>query len=142
MAGTHRTQWLTRGIDDALAPREARGAHPGVWKEASLARHLLSHPALSVVEARFPAGESESRHAHLRAQQFIYVLSGTLCVEMDRQMVECGASQWIHVPPATPHRFFNASSSDAIALVISSPMALGDRVELSDSDNIRRQRWV
>ena len=55
-----------------------------VWGDVCDGWRLVRSEGLSVIEERMPSGTAERRHAHRRAQQFFYVLSGELTLEVNR----------------------------------------------------------
>ncbi len=75
-----------------------------------------------------PAGGSEQRHYHERAQQFFFVLSGEASIEVDGHEVKLSAGQGIHIEPGTPHQMKNVAAEDVHFLVISQPPSHGDRI--------------
>jgi hypothetical protein len=46
-----------------------------VWGQNCDGWHLVKNPQLSVILERMPAGASEVRHFHAKAQQFFFMLS-------------------------------------------------------------------
>jgi len=103
---------------------------PYRWGAASEGRHLLDRTDLSVIQERVPPGDREKRHSHSAARQFFYVLEGRAVMEVDGARFELAAGQGIEVPPGTPHQFMNESAEDVVFLVVSSPHAHGDRMEV------------
>ncbi len=53
------------------------------WGSGCDGWHLVQTPALSVIEERMPPGTSEIRHYHQKANQFFYVLRGTLNINVE-----------------------------------------------------------
>jgi quercetin dioxygenase-like cupin family protein len=47
--------------------------------------HLVKDENLSVIEEFIPSGACEARHYHQRAQQFFYILSGEVMMEVEGQ---------------------------------------------------------
>ncbi len=94
--------------------------------------HLLKEPGLSVIQERVPAGASEMRHFHRKARQFFFVLSGIATLEIDGAVAKIAAGKGRHVPPGMPHQLYNEGPDELEFLVISAPMAHGDRVEVTD----------
>ncbi|MBI3563309.1 MAG: cupin domain-containing protein [Gammaproteobacteria bacterium] len=118
-------------MTDLLEPASTVNSEHYVWGDVCDGWHLLRHSEMSVVQERVPPGASEVKHFHARARQFFYVLSGTASMEFDGCSVSFSAGQGIHVPPGVAHRFYNASPVDVIFLVISVPIAAGDRTLVS-----------
>jgi uncharacterized cupin superfamily protein len=91
--------------------------------------HLLDDDRLSVIEELVPAGESEVRHFHVRAQQFFYVLTGAVILEMDGAIHRLRTGDGLHVAAGVPHQLSNQGTEPARFLVISSPKSHGDRID-------------
>jgi mannose-6-phosphate isomerase-like protein (cupin superfamily) len=98
------------------------------WGESCDGWHLVKSPELSIIQERVPAGGAEVRHLHLKAQQFFYVLSGTASLEVDGVELRLTPSQGRQVPAGVPHELANNGSEDLEFIVVSMPMAHGDRV--------------
>jgi mannose-6-phosphate isomerase-like protein (cupin superfamily) len=90
--------------------------------------HLVKDEHLSVIEELMPPGAAEIRHHHQRAQQFFYILSGEVLMEIEGQTTLVAAGSGIRVLPGTRHQIRNPSSSAARFLVISQPPSHGDRI--------------
>ena len=90
--------------------------------------HLVKDEKLSVIEELMPAGTREVRHYHQKAQQFFYILSGEVIMEVEGQTTLLPAGTGVRVLPGTRHQISNLSSGDARFLVISQPPSHGDRV--------------
>jgi mannose-6-phosphate isomerase-like protein (cupin superfamily) len=79
-----------------------------------------------------PPGTSEVRHHHLKANQFFYVLHGTLSFEVGSPKAskefDLNAGQGIEIIPGEIHQVRNRSASDVEFLVISNPPSHGDRI--------------
>jgi len=90
--------------------------------------HLVKDEKLSVIEELMPAGAREVRHYHQKAQQFFYILSGEVIMEVEGQTTLLPAGTGVRVLPETRHQISNLSSGDARFLVISEPSSHGDRV--------------
>lgn len=89
---------------------------------------ILRHGTdLMIIEERMPAGTFEERHRHLHAEQFFYVLSGTLTMEMNGIVHEISQRSGIAVPKGADHQARNDSNDDVSFIVISSPTSRGDR---------------
>lgn len=98
-----------------------------IWGGRCDGWHLLKTPELSVIQERMPPGTAEVRHAHHRAQQFFYVLSGQAVMELDGRSVRLSAGEGLWIPVGTPHQMKNESGEDVHFLVISQPPSHGDR---------------
>jgi mannose-6-phosphate isomerase-like protein (cupin superfamily) len=113
-------------MNTMLEPISTANAEHYIWGEVCDGWRLLKHSDLSVVQERVPPGASEIKHLHSHARQFFYVLSGTASLEFDNHSITFGTGEGVHVPPQTPHRFYNASDEDVVFLVISTPTTEGD----------------
>jgi len=63
-----------------------------------------------------PGGQSSSRHAHAKQDEFIYVLSGTVQLETDAGLETLSAGMCAGFPAGTgnAHRFVNRTGSDVM----------------------------
>ncbi len=100
------------------------------WGEDCDGWHLLKEQALSIIHERMPAGKMERRHYHCVSQQFFFVLSGELTMELEGELYQVCAGEGISVPPQTKHQARNDSLNDTEFLVISEPTTRGDRVNI------------
>ena len=107
-------------IDKRTAQHYSWGAGCDGW-------HLVQTAALSVIEERMPPGTAEVRHLHRKANQFFYVLRGTLSIEVAGNEFVLNPSQGIEVPAGEPHQVRNQAAVDAEFLVVSNPPSHGDR---------------
>jgi mannose-6-phosphate isomerase-like protein (cupin superfamily) len=110
-------------ISKATAEHYLWGANCDGW-------HLVKQPGVSVIHERIPPDTSETRHYHLKAWQFFFVLSGTATLEIAGQRETVNAFEGIEVQPETPHQMFNLSDQAIEFLVISMPPSHGDRVQM------------
>lgn len=90
--------------------------------------HLVKDKNLSVIEEFIPSGASEARHYHEKAQQFFYILSGEVIMEIEGSSTLVRAGSGIRVPPGMHHQISNPSSGAVRFLVISQPPSHGDRI--------------
>ncbi|MBB3595002.1 mannose-6-phosphate isomerase-like protein (cupin superfamily) [Rhizobium sp. BK529] len=88
---------------------------------------LVQGEDLLVVEERMPPGTAETRHYHVHARQFFYVLSGALSLEVDGQTYELLSHKGVEVAARKPHQVRNNSENDVVFLVVSSPTSRCDR---------------
>ena len=91
--------------------------------------HLVKTADLSVIEERMPAGASETRHSHVHARQFFYVLEGELTMEVEHHVFLVRAGEGIEVSPGQQHQAYNKSPAVLRIMVVSQPPRHGDRVE-------------
>ncbi|MFZ0817212.1 MAG: cupin domain-containing protein [Candidatus Sulfotelmatobacter sp.] len=90
---------------------------------------LVKDEILSVIEEFVPSGACEVRHYHQKAQQFFYVLSGEVMMEVEGRRTLLQAGSGIRILPGARHQLCNPSSDAARFLVISQPPSQGDRIE-------------
>ena len=107
-------------VHRANTPHRRWGADCDAWE-------LLSLDNLQIVEERMPPGTHEEQHHHAEAQQFFYVSSGTLTIEMDGQENTVSAGSGLHVPAGAAHLVANRAQEAAVFLAIASPTTAGDR---------------
>ena len=117
---------------------EKAGGQPGTvsrenaehyrWGSDCDAWYLVKDPQLSVIEEMMPSGAAEIRHHHERAQQFFYILSGEVLMEVEGQTTRVVAGSGIRVMPGKRHQIRNPSSGPVRLLVVSQPMSHGDRI--------------
>jgi len=110
------------------APISAASAPHYTWGGSCDGWHLLRTPDLSVIQERMPPGASEMRHLHQRARQFFFVLEGALAIEVEGETHAVKARSGLEIPPGAAHVVANASTCDAVFLVIAQPPSHGDRV--------------
>lgn len=94
--------------------------------------HILRDEALSVIKESMPPGASEVWHYHNKAQQVFYLLSGKAFFETGKDNAFLSTGESLRVLPGILHRISNPSDEIVEFLVVSAPMAQGDRVEIID----------
>ncbi|MGC1650266.1 MAG: cupin domain-containing protein [Candidatus Sulfotelmatobacter sp.] len=97
------------------------------WGVDCDAWYLVNDEQLSVIEEFMPPGAAEIRHHHEKAQQFFYILSGEVIMEVEGQTTLLHAGTGIRVMPGKRHQIRNPSSVPVRFLVISHPRSHGDR---------------
>lgn len=75
-----------------------------------------------------PPCSEEIKHYHQKAEQFFYVLDGTLTIEMDGHVFVIQTNEGCHILPNVIHQVKNTSKETVEFLVISSPQSHGDRI--------------
>lgn len=90
--------------------------------------HLVQTPDLSIIEELMPPGTSETRHSHLHARQFFYVLEGELTLEVEYHHFVLQAREGIEISPGRQHQAMNKGSNVVRMLVTSQPPSHGDRI--------------
>jgi mannose-6-phosphate isomerase-like protein (cupin superfamily) len=91
--------------------------------------HLVKDKQLSVIEEVMPPGAAEVRHYHKRSQQFFYILSGEVLMEIDGENLLISAGSGIRILPEVRHQIRNPSSGPVRFLVVSQPASHGDRFD-------------
>ena len=91
--------------------------------------YLVKDMQLSVIEEFMPSGAAEVRHHHARSQQFFYILTGEVLMEINGENVLIPAGSGVRIPPGTRHQIRNPSSVPVRFLVISQPPSHGDRID-------------
>src|SRR5262249_8198273 len=99
-----------------------------IWGDNCDGWRLVKNPDLSIIHERMPPHTSEVRHYHEKSQQFFFVLSGTVTIEVNGEAIVLGPQEGVEVPPLIPHKMFNKSDEDIEFLVISQPASRGDRI--------------
>lgn len=115
-------------------PISVHSAQHYIWGGKCDGWHLLRTAELSVIQERVPPGGRETRHAHLRARQFFFVLEGEAVLEVEGQRHILGAQTGLEVMPGAAHQFRNESAADVSFLVISQPPAQTDRLPAGPAD--------
>ena len=107
-------------IDKQHAPHYLWGDNCDGW-------HLVQTGTLSVIQENMPPGTEEGLHFHTNAQQFFFILDGTATFEKNGEYIEVGERQGFYISSGEHHRIFNKTDRDLEFIVISQPMAHGDR---------------
>ena len=87
---------------------------------------------LSIIEERMPPGTREERHLHHGAEQFFYVLTGTLTLEVAGVAHRLTARQGMAVGKGVAHQARNDGDTEVFFLVISAPTSRGDRQRVKE----------
>jgi mannose-6-phosphate isomerase-like protein (cupin superfamily) len=98
------------------------------WGTNCDAWFMMKDKHLTVIEEFMPPGAAEIRHHHTKAQQFFYIVSGEVLMEVEGTTVLLQAGSGIRVLPGKHHQIRNPSSSPVRFLVISHPRSHGDRI--------------
>jgi mannose-6-phosphate isomerase-like protein (cupin superfamily) len=99
------------------------------WGHDCDAWYLVNDEKLSVIEEVMPPGAAEVRHHHQKAQQFFYILTGEVLIEIEGKSTLLPAGSGIRVMPGDRHQIRNPSSAPVRFLVISHPKSHGDRID-------------
>jgi mannose-6-phosphate isomerase-like protein (cupin superfamily) len=99
------------------------------WGDDCDGWHLVKDTQLSVIEEFMPPGAAEIRHHHERSQQFFYILTGEVLMEINGEKMLIAAGNGVRILPGTRHQIRNPSSGPVRFLVVSQPPIHGDRVD-------------
>jgi mannose-6-phosphate isomerase-like protein (cupin superfamily) len=91
--------------------------------------HLVKDAQLAVIEEFMPPGAAEVRHHHEHSQQFFYILTGEVLMEINGENMLIPAGSGVRILPGTRHQIRNPSSGPVRFLVISQPPSHGDRID-------------
>lgn len=100
------------------------------WGDNCDGWRLLDSPSLSVIQEKMPPNTAETRHYHLNAQQFFFILKGNLVFEVEKEVFVVKEGEGFHILPDKVHKVMNTSESDTHFIVISEPTTKGDRVNI------------
>ena len=101
-----------------------------VWSKACDGWWLKKTGPFTVISEAMPTGTSEKLHLHEHTEQFFYVLSGNLTMELNEKIYTLKDHESITVSPGVAHRVFNHSESLVCFLVVSCPDSHGDRLDI------------
>lgn len=101
------------------------------WGEICSGWRLADTASLRVIHEHVPPGGKETRHYHQSAEQFFFVLSGTVTIVTDENTLTLAPGQGAHIPPNTVHQMLNKHDKPCEFLVISAPSTHTDRVDLT-----------
>jgi uncharacterized cupin superfamily protein len=117
-------------------------SYPATHRAANQQRHnrrLGDHAGLRNFGVNLtriiPGGQSSSRHAHSRQDEFVFVLEGEVVLETNEgeQTLTPGMCAGFPAGTGDAHRFVNQSSSDVTLLVIGDRTP-GDEISYPDID--------
>ncbi|GAA4149090.1 cupin domain-containing protein [Chryseobacterium ginsenosidimutans] len=91
---------------------------------------LKASANLSVKQEIMPSGTSEKLHFHENAEQFFYILKGEAVFYSNEEKFSVKTGESISILPKLKHYISNESEKDLEFLVISSPSADNDRIEI------------
>ncbi len=110
-------------------PISTANAEHYTWGNNCDGWYLVRTPDLNIIEESMPPGTSETRHHHVRARQFFFVLEGELTLEIEHHDFPLKAGEGIEIAPGQSHQAINCSQRAVRILVISQPPSHGDRVD-------------
>ncbi|OIN56701.1 cupin domain-containing protein [Arsenicibacter rosenii] len=111
-----------------MNPISIQNAPHYVWGGDCDGWHLMSNPAVSVIQERVPPGRAEVWHYHQHTVQFFYVLDGELTIEVGSRLYRLSAREGLQVMAGEAHQVRNEADQEVVFLVISVPPSHGDRV--------------
>ncbi|HEY0808230.1 MAG TPA: cupin domain-containing protein [Pseudonocardiaceae bacterium] len=123
MTTTHKTV-ARRDIE----PNRKRGAEIRVLLGPATVGSTSGFQGVAVIEP----GESIAEHYHPYSEEFVYVISGTLTVDLDGEPVLVRADEAILVPIESRHRLRNMGTEQVRAVFHLGPLA--PRPELGHVD--------
>jgi mannose-6-phosphate isomerase-like protein (cupin superfamily) len=112
-----------------MNPVSTANAEHYTWGNSCDGWYLVRAPELHIIEELMPPGTFETRHLHLRARQFFYVLEGELTMEVEREVLVLRTGEGVEIAPGKAHQASNSSAEATRILVTSQPPSHGDRVE-------------
>lgn len=90
--------------------------------------NLVDEDGLSVKQELMPAGTSEVKHYHERAQQFFFILKGTATFEIEGTTIQVNEGEGLHIEAGKRHRILNESSEELEFILSSQPSTSNDRI--------------
>ncbi|HEX9337179.1 MAG TPA: cupin domain-containing protein [Pseudonocardiaceae bacterium] len=123
MTTTHKT--VARGD---IEPNRRRGAEIRVLLGPATVGCTSGFMGVAVVEP----GECIAEHYHPYSEEFLYVISGTLTVDLDGEPVGVRADEGVLIPVNTRHRLRNNGTEQVRAVFHLGPLA--PRPELGHVD--------
>jgi quercetin dioxygenase-like cupin family protein len=111
-----------------MEPNRRRGAEIRVLLGPATVGSTSGFMGVAVVEP----GESIAEHYHPYSEEFLYVVSGTLTVDMDGEPILVRADEGILVPTNVRHRLRNMGTEQVRAVFHLGPLA--PRPELGHVD--------
>ncbi|MEO6909970.1 MAG: cupin domain-containing protein [Edaphobacter sp.] len=112
-----------------MKPVSTENAEHYRWGDNCDGWYFVRTSELNIIEERMPAGTFETRHHHVHARQFFYVLEGELTMEVECEQLVLRSGEGIEIAPGKAHQASNRSAKVTRILVTSQPPSHGDRVE-------------
>ncbi|WP_343659985.1 cupin domain-containing protein [Chryseobacterium sp.] len=103
-----------------------------IWGDQCDSWILKNTQNLSVKQEKMPAGTSEKLHFHKVAEQFFYILKGEAVFFINEERFWVKQNESISIAPESKHLISNESAEEIEFLVISSPPADHDRIEVKE----------
>ncbi len=92
--------------------------------------YLVNMPELNIIEELMPPGTSETRHYHVHARQFCFVLEGELTMELEYHDFTLKVGEGIEVAPGQRHMAINRSNAAVRFVMTSQPPSHADRIDV------------
>ena len=130
------------GFDPLTLPESNATSYPAPFRAANQQRwnrRLGQHAGLTNFGVNLtrivPGGQSSSRHAHSRQDEFVYVLQGEVVLETTAgsETLRSGMCAGFRAGTGIAHRFVNRSDQDVLLLVVGDRTA-GDEISYPDID--------
>jgi len=100
------------------------------WADNCDAWHFLKTEKLSAIREKMPKGTQGKLHYHEKSEQFFFILSGEVTFEIEDTTYTLIQNKGISIKPKEKHKIKNSTDNDLEFIVISSPLAYGDRISL------------
>lgn len=93
-----------------------------------LATRQSGSPHAMISAIRTPPGEGspEGRHTH-EVDQFFFIVSGTMHVEIDGEFADVSAGDLVRFPAGIPHQNWNRTDRPVVHLAINTPAPANGR---------------
>jgi mannose-6-phosphate isomerase-like protein (cupin superfamily) len=91
--------------------------------------YLVKTPDLNIIEELMPPGTAETPHHHVRARQFVFVLSGELTVMVEHHDFLVHTGEGVEIAPGQIHQAINRSAGPVRFTMTSQPPSHDDRIE-------------
>ncbi|HET7896415.1 MAG TPA: cupin domain-containing protein [Flavisolibacter sp.] len=102
------------------------------WGEGCDGWNLVDDASLSVKQEHMPAGTSEQRHYHQKAQQFFYILKGKAQFEEEGEFVLLHEGEGLHIEAGKKHQISNPTNEGLEFLLCSQPSTQNDRINCQE----------
>ena len=89
---------------------------------------LVDEESLSVKQELMPAGTSELKHYHQKAQQFFFILKGTATFEIEGTTIQVNGGEGLQIEAGRKHRILNESKEELEFILFSQPSTKYDRI--------------
>lgn len=92
-----------------------------------LSQNLLDHASgsknctITCIKTPVGGGSPAGMHTH-QVDQVFYLLSGTMCIEIEGRQYDCQPGSLIFFPAGVPHRNWNEGSEPTVHLAFNTPL--------------------